>query len=83
VALAAHRHGVPFLVVAPESTLDPSIPDGAGIPIEERAAAEVLGFAGRQVAPTGAGAFNPAFDITPADLVTAIVTEKQTIKPGH
>lgn len=75
VALAAARHGLPFIVVAPSSTLDVSLPDGAAIVIEERPADEVLSFAGVPVAPLGAGAYNPAFDVTPADLVTAIVTQ--------
>ena len=75
VALAAARHGIPFVVVAPESTLDLSLPDGSGIVIEHRDPTEVTHFDGQPVAPEGAGAFNPAFDVTPADLVTAIVTE--------
>jgi methylthioribose-1-phosphate isomerase len=79
VALAAARHGIPFIVVAPESTLDPSLPDGGAIPIEQRAAEEVTHFAGQPIAPDGADAFNPAFDVTPADLVTAIVTERRTV----
>ncbi|MFW6034230.1 MAG: S-methyl-5-thioribose-1-phosphate isomerase, partial [bacterium] len=77
LALAAERHGVPFVVVAPESTVDRSLPDGQGVRIEERAAEEVTQFAGLRVAPAGADAFNPAFDVTPAGLVTAIVTEER------
>ncbi|MFW6204768.1 MAG: S-methyl-5-thioribose-1-phosphate isomerase, partial [Actinomycetota bacterium] len=77
LALAAERHGVPFVVVVPESTVDRSLPDGQGVRIEERAAEEVTHFAGQPVAPAGADAFNPAFDVTPADLVTAIVTEER------
>ncbi|MFW6090574.1 MAG: S-methyl-5-thioribose-1-phosphate isomerase [Actinomycetota bacterium] len=77
IALAAARHGVPFVVVAPESTVDGSLPDGRGVRIEERAADEVTHFAGQPVAPAGADAFNPAFEVTPADLVTAIVTEER------
>lgn len=80
IALAAARHGIPFVVVAPESTVDSSLPDGGGIVIEERAAEEVTHFAGQVVAPSGAAAFNPAFDVTPADLVTAIVTEDRVFK---
>jgi methylthioribose-1-phosphate isomerase len=80
VALAAARHGVPFIVVAPESTIDPSLPDGGGVPIEQRAAGEVTHVAGLQIAPDGADAYNPAFDVTPADLVTAVVTELRTIR---
>lgn len=75
VALAAARHGLPFVVVAPTSTLDVSLPSGADIRIEERPASEVLSFGGVGVAPAGAGAYNPAFDVTPADLVTAVVTQ--------
>lgn len=80
VALAAARHGIPFVVVAPESTLDPSLPDGRGIVIEQRAAEEVTHLGGQLVAPAGAEAFNPAFDVTPAGLVTAIVTESGIFK---
>jgi methylthioribose-1-phosphate isomerase len=81
VALAAARHGVPFIVVAPESTLDPSIADGSAIPIEQRNPDEVTHYNGVAVAPAGAAAFNPAFDVTPADLVTAIVTEDRVWRP--
>ena len=72
--LAAH-HQIPFYVVAPRSTFDFSIETGAEIPIEERAAAEVRSFAGRQVAPEDAQVFNPAFDVTPGHLIAAFVTE--------
>jgi methylthioribose-1-phosphate isomerase/methylthioribulose-1-phosphate dehydratase len=82
LALAAARGAVPFVVVAPESTLDETLAHGGEVDIEERAAAEVLGVAGRQVAPQGVAAYNPAFDITPADLVTAVVTERRTLRPG-
>ncbi|TNC24539.1 S-methyl-5-thioribose-1-phosphate isomerase [Amycolatopsis alkalitolerans] len=76
LALAAARHRVPFVVVAPMSTVDPEIPDGGGIVIEERPAGEVTEFAGHRVAPANAAVFNPAFDVTPAELITAIVTEE-------
>lgn len=82
LALAAHRHGVPFVVVAPESTLDADTPDGAAITVEEREAEEVTAFAGVRIAPAGAQAYNPAFDITPADLVTAVVTEDRVVRPA-
>ncbi len=82
LALAARRTGVPFVVVAPESTRDAQTPDGAHIPIEQRREEEVLGFAGLQVAPSGARALNPAFDVTPADLITAIITEERVIEPA-
>jgi eIF-2B alpha/beta/delta-like uncharacterized protein len=82
LALAAARAGIPFVVAAPESTIDLSTPSGADIEIEERDEDEVLAFGGRRVAPAGSRAFNPAFDVTPADLVTAIVTERRIIRPS-
>ncbi|MCH6167938.1 S-methyl-5-thioribose-1-phosphate isomerase [Pseudonocardia alaniniphila] len=82
LALAAARAGIPFVVAAPESTLDPATPDGAAIEIEERAAEEVLVVGGVKMAPDGSAAWNPAFDVTPADLVTAVVTEKRVWRPG-
>jgi S-methyl-5-thioribose-1-phosphate isomerase len=82
LALAAARAGVPFVVAAPESTVDVGTPDGNTVPIEERAADEVLSFGGRAVAPAGARAYNPAFDVTPAELVTAIVTERRVARPA-
>jgi S-methyl-5-thioribose-1-phosphate isomerase len=82
LALAASRAGVPFIVVAPVSTLDLTLATGADIVIEERAAGEVTGFGGVRVAPEGTGAFNPAFDVTPADLITAVVTEDGVYRPG-
>ena len=80
-ALGAARAGIPFVVVAPESTVDSSTPTGADVEIEDRDAAEVLSFGGTDVAPGGAMAANPAFDVTPADLVTAIVTDHRIITP--
>ena len=77
LALAAHRAGIPFVVAAPESTIDENTPDGAAIPIELRPDAEVT----RPAAPDGTEALNYAFDITPADLITAIVTEERVIRP--
>jgi S-methyl-5-thioribose-1-phosphate isomerase len=82
LALACARAGVPFVVAAPESTLDPATPDGAAIEIEDRDGSEVLGVGGRGTAPAGARAVNPAFDVTPADLVTAIVTEDRVVRPA-
>jgi len=82
LALAAARSGIPFVVVAPESTIDPPTPDGAAIAIEDRDEDEVLAWAGVRVAPAGAAAVNPAFDVTPADLVTAIVTESRVVRPA-
>ena len=81
LALAAKRAGIPFVVVAPESTLDPSTPSGERIEIEMRADAEVTTIAGVSVAPTGARAVNFAFDVTPADLIAAIVTDRRVIRP--
>jgi methylthioribose-1-phosphate isomerase len=74
-ALAARAHGLPFLVAAPRSTIDLSIPEGGRIPIEERDAREVTHLGNRAIAPEGVSARNPAFDVTPADLITAIITE--------
>jgi S-methyl-5-thioribose-1-phosphate isomerase len=82
LALAAARSGIPFVVVAPESTIDPATPDGAAIAIEDRDGDEVLAWDGHRVAPAGAEAVNPAFDVTPADLVTAIVTERRVVRPA-
>lgn len=76
LAVLAKENGVPFYVAAPTTTIDLSCPDGAAIPIEERAAAEVLSFAGHPVAPAGVGARHPAFDVTPARYITAIVTDE-------
>ncbi|PPK67409.1 S-methyl-5-thioribose-1-phosphate isomerase [Actinokineospora auranticolor] len=77
LALAAARAGIPFVVAAPESTVDPDTPDGAAVEIEVRDPAEVTGGA----APAGTDALNLAFDVTPADLVTAIVTEARVVTP--
>ncbi len=76
LALAAAAHEMPFYVAAPTSTIDLATADGAAIPIEERPGDEVTSLAGRAIAPAGASARNPAFDITPAALVAAIVTER-------
>ncbi|MGY6655190.1 S-methyl-5-thioribose-1-phosphate isomerase [Amycolatopsis sp. TRM77291] len=81
LAIAAKHHGIPFVVVAPSSTVDTAMPDGAGIVIEERDPGEVLGFGGTKVAPEGAEVFNPAFDVTPFELVTAVVTEQGVLRP--
>ena len=79
LAVNARHHGVRFMVVAPTSTVDMAIATGNDIPIEERPAAEVLTMAGQPIAPAGAGACNPAFDITPAALIDAIVTERGVV----
>jgi len=79
LSVLAHRHGIPFYVAAPLSTFDPAIPDGTHIPIEERPAEEVTGYRGVRWAPAGVQVCNPAFDVTPADLITAIITERGTV----
>jgi len=76
VAVLAKEHGIPFYVAAPISTVDLETPDGSKIPIEQRSAAEVTHFAGKLVTPEGVSIENPAFDVTPAKYVTAIVTER-------
>jgi len=84
VAILAKEHGIPFYVAAPWSTVDMKTPDGSKIPIEERSANEVTHFAGKQVAPTGVGVENPAFDVTPFRYVAAIITERGVAKaPFH
>jgi methylthioribose-1-phosphate isomerase len=80
LAVLARYHGVRFMVAAPTSTIDMQVRSGAEIPIEERAADEVLTCGGRRVGPEGVGARNPVFDVTPAELVSAIVTEKGVVE---
>ncbi len=81
VAIAAARWGVPFYVAAPSTTFDLSLSDGTKIPIEERAAAEVTSGFGPRTAPEGVSVFNPAFDLTPADLIAAIIHEGGVVRP--
>ncbi len=76
LAVLAGRHNVPFYVAAPRSTIDLSTSSGEGIPIEERSAEEVLSPFGTAIAPAGTAVWNPAFDVTPAELITAIITEE-------
>lgn len=83
LAVLADRHSIPFYVAAPVSTIDPATPTGAAIEIEERDPAEVVELGGRRIAPQGAQAANPAFDVTPAELVTAIVTEAGVLEPPY
>ena len=84
LAVLARHHRVPFYVACPLSTIDMATPNGAGIPIEERAAAEVTGYAGVRWAPVGVAVANPAFDVTPARLVTALITERGVMdKPNR
>ena len=80
LAVNARYHGVKFMVVAPTSTIDMSLTDGAAIPIEQRSADEVLSFHGQPVSPANAEAWNPAFDVTPAALVDVIVTERGALE---
>ena len=83
LALAARAHGVPFYVLAPSSTVDPDTPDGDAIPIEERDGDEVRAPFGRPTAPAGVAVWNPAFDVTPAALIAAIVTEHGVHRPPY
>jgi methylthioribose-1-phosphate isomerase len=83
LAVLARHHGVPFYVAAPFSTIDPSVPSGAQIPIEERDPAEVRRVAGRATAPEASPVYNPAFDVTPATLITAIITERGVFRPPY
>ena len=79
-ALAAHYHQVRFMVVAPSTTVDMEIPDGSRIPIETRTSDEVLSLGGQRIAAEGAEAWNPVFDVTPARLIDAIVTERGIVE---
>ena len=81
LAVLASYHAIPFYTVLPSSTIDMSIPDGSHIVIEERDPSEVTHFAGVQTAPDGVGVYNPAFDVTPHQLLTGIVTERGVIHP--
>ena len=83
LALAARRAGIPFVVAVPESTIDDATPSGAHIPLEQRPEDEITQILGAPAAPAGTRALNYAFDVTPADLVTAIVTEDRLIRPGQ
>lgn len=80
-AVIARAHGVPFYVAAPLSTVDFALPDGSGIPIEERAETEVTHANGVRLAPEGVPVYNPAFDVTPAEYITAIITERGVVRP--
>jgi methylthioribose-1-phosphate isomerase len=81
LAVMARRHGVPFYVAAPLSSIDLECPNGGAIPIEERSALELTEYGGRQIVPKGVRTYNPAFDVTPAELVTAIITERGVAYP--
>jgi len=83
LAVLAHRHGVPFYVAGPSSSVDLSLAGGAEIRIEERAPEEVTHVGGRRIAAEGVDAWNPAFDVTPAELITGIVTERGIARPPY
>lgn len=79
VAVLARHHGIPFCIAAPSSTFDLSLDSGAGIPIEQRPASEITDGFGKTTAPAGVDVYNPAFDVTPAELITALITEHGVI----
>jgi len=81
LAIVAHAHNVPFYVAAPLSTVDFSLADGSLIPIEERDPQEVYQVGETRICPEGVNFYNPAFDVTPAHLIRAIITEKGAIAP--
>ena len=80
LAVVARRHSIPFYVACPLSTIDLAIATGAGIPIEERSGEEVTGYRGNRWAPEGVAVENPVFDVTPAELVTALITERGVVR---
>ena len=81
LAVLAKAHNIPFYVAAPSSTFDLSLSSGEEIPIEERAAEEITEGFGKRTAPEGVDTYSPAFDVAPANLITAIITEKGIIQP--
>lgn len=81
VAMLAHAHGIPFYVAAPVTTFDLSLPDGSGIPIEQRDGEEITRWKDHVTAPDGMPVYNPAFDVTPARLITALITDRGVIAP--
>jgi methylthioribose-1-phosphate isomerase len=83
VAVLAKAHNIPFYVAAPSSTIDLALPDGDAIPIEQRSSDEVTTIAGQRIAPDGVSAAHPAFDTTPHDLITAIITERGVVHPPY
>ena len=83
VAILAKEHGIPFYVAAPFSTVDMNTPDGSQIPIEQRSSREVTHMGGRQVTPDGVNVENPAFDVTPHEYVTAIITERGVVREPY
>ena len=83
LAVLAQAHSIPMFVAAPTSTLDLELESGRQIPIEERSADEVLTLGGVRIAPVGAGARHPAFDVTPSRLITAIITDRGVAYPPY
>ena len=83
LAIAAKHHGVPFYIAAPLSTFDASCPCGAKIPIEERAADEVRKIGGQYITPPDVKVWNPAFDVTPSELIAGIITERGVIRAPY
>jgi methylthioribose-1-phosphate isomerase len=83
VAILAKHYNLPFYVAAPTSSIDLSLASGAQIPIEQRDSSEISNGMGRQTAPDHVNFYNPAFDVTPAELVTAIITEKGVARPPY
>lgn len=83
LAVLAQAHGIPFYVAAPSSTVDFTLPNGDAIPIEQRDSAEVTSIAGQPIAPAGVAAAHPAFDVTPHELITAIITERGVVYPPY
>jgi methylthioribose-1-phosphate isomerase len=83
LAVLANHHGLPFYIAAPVSTIDPALVSGSQIPIEERDALEVRRVGTHATAPETSPVFNPAFDVTPAALITAIITERGVFRPPY
>jgi methylthioribose-1-phosphate isomerase len=83
LAVLARAHAIPFYVAAPSSTVDFALPNGDAIPIEQRDPSEVTTLAGWSIAPAGVAAAHPAFDVTPNDLITAIITERGVVYPPY
>ena len=81
LAVLAKYHGIPFYTALPSSTIDRSIPNGGHIPVEQRGGEEVTGFAGVPTGPVGVQTWNPAFDVTPHELLTAVITERGVLRP--
>ena len=81
LAVLAKYHGIPFYTALPSSTIDRSIPNGGHIPVEQRGGEEVTSFAGVPTGPAGVQTWNPAFDVTPHELLTAVITERGVLRP--